>query len=111
MLDPVQASAPGLEPTSSLSARSATTDGSRTRPADSRLPVLLNLRGVAEHLGTSERHVRRLVQERRIPFIKVGHFVRFDPNDLAEWLDSARVAPAGTNPMLGILTEIRARRR
>ena len=66
------------------------------------LPRLLDLRGIADHLGTSERHVRRLVQERRIPFIKIGHFVRFDPGEIAEWLETARVAPAHGNPMLGI---------
>lgn len=52
---------------------------------------LLDIRAVAEHLATSERHVRRLVDEHRIPYLKVGHFVRFDPADLAEWLDACRV--------------------
>ena len=37
------------------------------------------------------RHVRRLVAERRIPYIKVGHFVRFDPVEIVAWLDNARV--------------------
>jgi hypothetical protein len=33
------------------------------------LPRLLDLAGVAEHLAVSERHVRRLVAERRIPYV------------------------------------------
>jgi excisionase family DNA binding protein len=92
----------------------ATEHGASAERSSSRsvqLPRLLDLPGVAEHLGTSERHVRRLVQERRIPFIKVGRFVRFDPEDIATWLDAARIAPARSNPMLGILTELRPRRR
>lgn len=39
-----------------------------TTPA--KLPHLLDIAGVAEHLGVDVRHVRRLVAERRIPFIK-----------------------------------------
>jgi len=42
-------------------------------------------------MATSVRHVRRLVSERRIPYLKVGRFVRFDPAELATWLDERRV--------------------
>lgn len=62
------------------------------------LPQLLDLQGVAERLGVGERHIRRLVAERRIPFIKWGHLLRFDPTDIAAWLDDRRTppeAPAG----------------
>jgi hypothetical protein len=31
------------------------------------------------------------VAERRIPFLKVGRFVRFDPGELNVWLDDHRV--------------------
>jgi excisionase family DNA binding protein len=37
---------------------------------------------VALRLGTSLRHMRRLVAERRIPIVKVGHLVRFDSHDV-----------------------------
>jgi excisionase family DNA binding protein len=40
------------------------------------------------------RHVRRLVAERRIPFIKWGHLLRFDPEELAGWIDCSRRRPA-----------------
>ncbi len=59
-----------------------------------RLPRLLDIAGVAEHLAVSERHVRRLVAERRIPYVKWGHLLRFDPDEIAEWLDSSRRRPA-----------------
>ncbi len=48
---------------------------------------LIDSPALAEHLGTTERHVRRLVHERRIPFIKVGRLVRFDPDEIDRWLD------------------------
>ncbi|MGA2530303.1 MAG: helix-turn-helix domain-containing protein [Acidimicrobiales bacterium] len=60
------------------------------RPVDS-LPVLLDGTGIAQHLGITERHVRRLVSERRIPFVKVGRFVRFDPVAIAGWLERTAV--------------------
>jgi len=59
-----------------------------------RLPRLLDIAGVAEHLAVSERHVRRLVAERRIPYVKWGHLLRFDPDEIAEWLDASRRRPA-----------------
>jgi excisionase family DNA binding protein len=54
---------------------------------------LLDIPGVADWLGTSPRHVRRLVSERRIPYVKVGHFVRFDEEEVAGWIDEKRVGP------------------
>lgn len=53
---------------------------------------LLDLPAVADMLGVNERHVRRLVAERRIPFLKWGHLLLFDPDDLDRWLDDARVS-------------------
>jgi excisionase family DNA binding protein len=55
------------------------------------MPVLIDIPTLQEHLGVSERHVRRLVAERRIPFVKVGHFVRFDTDEIARWIDEHRV--------------------
>jgi hypothetical protein len=38
--------------------------------------------------------VRRLVAERRIPYIKLGHLLRFDPAQIDEWLERSRVDEA-----------------
>lgn len=54
-------------------------------------PALVDLPAVAERLGVNERHIRRLVAERRIPFVKWGHLLRFDPSEIDVWLDQARV--------------------
>jgi excisionase family DNA binding protein len=54
------------------------------------LPQLLTIDQLAERLGVSVRHVRRLVAEKRVPYLKVGKFVRFDPVEIGEWLDNAR---------------------
>ena len=52
---------------------------------------LLDIPALAARLAVSERFVRRLVHERRIPYLKVGHFVRFDPRDVDEVLRASRV--------------------
>ncbi len=54
------------------------------------LPQLLDRPTLAGLLGTSERHVRRLVAERRIPFIRVGRFIRFEPSATGRWLEERR---------------------
>lgn len=55
---------------------------------------LLTISEVAQRLGVEVRHIRRLVHERRIPFIKWGHLLRFDPADIDMWLDDNRHPPA-----------------
>jgi excisionase family DNA binding protein len=55
------------------------------------IPQLLTIDQLADLLGTSVRHVRRLIAERRVPYIKVGRFVRFDPAEITAWLDHNRV--------------------
>ena len=55
---------------------------------------LLDIVAVAERLDMSVRWVRRKVAAREIPFIKLGHFVRFDPEEIDAWLQRARVPTA-----------------
>jgi excisionase family DNA binding protein len=52
--------------------------------------TLLTVDDVAEHLGVNVRHVRRLVQERRLPYVKWGRLLRFDPVDIAAFVDEHR---------------------
>ncbi len=59
------------------------------------LPRLLTIDQLAEQLGITVRHVRRLVAERRAPYLKVGKLVRFDPAEIAGWLDEGRVRRSG----------------
>lgn len=59
--------------------------------------ALLDVQGAADYLGTTPRHVRRLVEERRIPFVKLGPGrsarLRFDTSRLDAWLDEHSVEP------------------
>ena len=58
---------------------------------------LLSPQEVADRLGTSLRFVRRLVLERRIPFIKVGRHVRIATSDLDAFIAAGRIE-AGSLP-------------
>jgi len=59
----------------------------RTDRSPLALPQLLDMPELAARLSTTERHIRRLVNERRIPFVRVGRFIRFDPAQVAAWLE------------------------
>jgi excisionase family DNA binding protein len=58
---------------------------------------LLTPQEAADRLGTSLRFVRRLVLERRIPFIKLGRHVRIATSDLDAFIAAGRVE-AGSVP-------------
>jgi excisionase family DNA binding protein len=63
-----------------------------TAPSNKRSPEsLLDIPALAARLPVSERFIRRLVHERRIPYLKLGHFVRFDPRDVDEVLRASRI--------------------
>ena len=54
------------------------------------IPQLLTIDQVAERLGVTERYVRRLVYERRVPYRKLGKLIRFADHEIAAWLDTTR---------------------
>jgi excisionase family DNA binding protein len=56
--------------------------------------TLLDIEEAAVYLATSARHVRRLVAERRIAYVKVGHFIRFTTDDLDMFIEAGRVESA-----------------
>jgi excisionase family DNA binding protein len=52
---------------------------------------LLNITELADFLGVNTRHVRRLVAERRIPYLKVGRHLRISSADLEAFVAAGRV--------------------
>jgi excisionase family DNA binding protein len=44
-------------------------------------------------LGVIARFVRRLVEERRVPFVELGRLIRFEPVEVEAWNGASRVAP------------------
>lgn len=51
---------------------------------------LVDVSTLAAELGVTTRFVRRLVSEDRIPYLKIGKFIRFDPREIDRWIDEAR---------------------
>ena len=54
------------------------------------LPNLVDIDTVSRSLGISMRQVRRFVAEGQIPYVRVGHLIRFDPGELNRWIDERR---------------------
>lgn len=52
---------------------------------------LMDIPTLAQRLGVTERFIRRLVAERRVPFYKIGKFIRFDPELIEDWLADTRI--------------------
>lgn len=52
---------------------------------------LLDIKQAADRLGTPTRFIRRLVAERRIPFYKIGRYIRIDTKDLELFIEHGRV--------------------
>ena len=43
---------------------------------------LIRVEQVADELGVSIHHVRRIIAERRIAYAKVGHLIRFERDEV-----------------------------
>jgi excisionase family DNA binding protein len=56
---------------------------------------LLTVQQVAEALGTTVRFPRRLIEERRITFVKVGRHVRIPESAVAEYVAANTVPRVG----------------
>ena len=52
---------------------------------------LLDIKEAADRLGTTERHMRALIADRKIAYIKVGRLIRFDPKSLDEWIEAQTI--------------------
>lgn len=72
-----------------------TTDPATEQPE---LRPLMTIADVAARLNVNVRHVRRLVEQGRIPYIKWGHLLRFDPDEIEAWIAHHHIA--ATRPPL-----------
>jgi len=52
---------------------------------------LLTIKEVAEFMKVSLSSIRRLQQQRQLPFIKVGGSVRFTKSDIVEYIQKRRI--------------------
>jgi excisionase family DNA binding protein len=52
---------------------------------------LFNRREIADYIGVSERTVSNMMRQRRIPVIKIGKTVRFDPLKVRKALEKYEI--------------------
>jgi excisionase family DNA binding protein len=51
-------------------------------------PLLLTTRQAAKALSISERTLWQLAKDGKIPTVRIGRSVRFDPRDLQDWISA-----------------------
>jgi excisionase family DNA binding protein len=61
------------------------------------MPTLLTISEACKLLKLSRPTIRRLTGARRIPFVRIGHSVRFPEDDLIAWIDSHKVPVSPSN--------------
>ena len=64
---------------------------SADRPGGLDLPRLLNCKQAGDYTGLGERYMRRLIDEERISFVKIGGIVRFERSILDDFIAAHRV--------------------
>jgi excisionase family DNA binding protein len=80
----------------------------RPRPARSSLRVrkaygrrsftpLIDAKAASGLLGVPYTWLLAQARAGRVPHHRLGHYVRFDPDDLRQWLNDTRIGPAGLN--------------
>jgi len=65
--------------------------------AGDELETLLTVNDMAELLQFTVKGIYSLVENRRIPFVKLSNRVRFIPEDVRSWLQENRVAASETD--------------
>jgi len=68
-------------------------DGREIPPEAHRFTPLIDARAANKLLGVPYTWLLAQARERRIPHHRLGHYVRFNPDDLREWLDETRSTP------------------
>jgi excisionase family DNA binding protein len=81
----------------------------RRREGAQRTSGLLSVREVAAAAGVSPSLIYREVERGRLPALKVGTRLRFEPEAVARWKDTCRVRPRSEPPMYEPVTRARSR--
>jgi excisionase family DNA binding protein len=52
---------------------------------------MLNIHELAKELNLSESGLYQMVNQRKIPFLKIGRSIRFDSSEIQKWLENKKV--------------------
>jgi excisionase family DNA binding protein len=53
--------------------------------------MMLNVHELSKELGISESGIYQWISQRKIPFVKIGRTVRFDPEEISKWLSEKKI--------------------
>ena len=68
-----------------------------TIPEGLSLEAPINIKEASQRLGVSVRYMRRMVDEKRVRYLKVGRLIRFRGSDLDAYLKRAEVEAVVTS--------------
>ncbi len=60
---------------------------------------LINVTEAAEWLGVTSQTLYKMVSHRRVPYVKVGGALKFDPEKLQAWISENSVMPMPPRPL------------
>jgi excisionase family DNA binding protein len=66
-----------------------------TNSAETAPVLLLNPRQAAKALGISERTLATYTKSGLLPVVRIGHSVRYSPDDLRDWIKRATEKKCG----------------
>lgn len=58
----------------------------------------LTIKSFCELYSLSEAVVRKWIFQKKIPYYKLGRQIRFDPDEIKEWILSKRVLSSSSSP-------------
>ena len=53
--------------------------------------ALIDIEHVSEHLGVKVNTVYSWVNQRKIPYVKVGRLIKFDLQDINQWIAERKI--------------------
>jgi len=56
------------------------------------LDTMMTISDLALKMQLTEAAIRKFVWKKQVPYVKVGASIRFDPDEIAEWLKSKKQA-------------------
>ncbi len=68
-------------------------ESEQLKPPESVKRRLLSIDETSEYLGLAHATLYKMVNQRRIPYVKVGRLLRFDSRLIDEWLQANTVMP------------------
>lgn len=55
--------------------------------------MIINIQELSKKLNISTSGIYAWVSQKKIPYVKVGHLIRFDSDDIDEWLKQKKIKP------------------